>query len=596
VISNPQFPLMNTLRCYPLLAALLLPALPVFSPRPAFAQVLQANPDSATTEFAVDAADGENQAAENGGAAEAAPAAPAAPAADPAAELAKALRSVSFDRSPEALLKATRASWQDREAPPAEVFQMAVMLGDWAAVGRTLAGLPPAEARAIHGRLLATLAEKSVPVGDVLKLPAGAVAEEDPFSRMRRVEQDRSQSRGKFAPLLSEDFYALVEAAPGDLAEDQLPALAGLAKVALGEAGRATLVARLKDGWKGLGGSQPEGRKLAARLLSSLGWISDAAPFLPLDPAAWDTADTTELVFAMEFHTRAGIDRRDERELQKAAEICARLMKSGRFRNYTRPQFRLAMDRLVQLLPALEPEDAQQAHPRAVVHPDRDPRRPDQRARRTRPGRRVRRQPQGTLRSLGTQHLILAALAGLEDDLPANVPVLVMNWLTEAEACYRAGGVVAGDLTQAERMMLRRYGGLRESKIETLGTARILATAPPPGLIKRLNPGLAQRVELTLLKVGVLEPGDADLDGLRAYVAAHPGLAREVCQDFLTGWISKRSKPAESEQVKQMRAYGMFVPPQLLQLGGGIPLTRLRQNENIRKFKRAARRAARNFP
>jgi hypothetical protein len=70
-------------------------------------------------------------------------------------------------------------------------------------------------------------------------------------------------------------------------------------------------------------------------------------------------ADSTQLVFAMEYFTQKGISDRDERQLQQAAEICAWLMKTARFGNYTRPQFRLAMDRLVQLLPALEPEDAQ---------------------------------------------------------------------------------------------------------------------------------------------------------------------------------------------------------------------------------------------
>ena len=43
---------------------------------------------------------------------------------------------------------------------------------------------------------------------------------------------------------------------------------------------------------------------------------------------------------------------------ERAAEICALLMKTARFGNYTRPQFRLAMDRMVQLLPALEHEEA----------------------------------------------------------------------------------------------------------------------------------------------------------------------------------------------------------------------------------------------
>lgn len=92
-------------------------------------------------------------------------------------------------------------------------------------------------------------------------------------------------------------------------------------------------------------------------------------------------------------------------------------------------------------------------------------------------------------------------------------------------------------------------------------------------------------MQLTLLKVNILRPDQADLTLLRDYVKAHPGLEREVCQDVLAGWVSKRTKPAESEQVKRMRAYGMYIPPQMLQVGSGIPLTRLRQNQNIQHFK-----------
>ena len=160
--------------------------------------------------------------------------------------------------------------------------------------------------------------------------------------------------------MLSEDFYALVDASPGGSPR--------------GEYRRSdkTCEDRPWRGWPRLAGGQveqpagkawaaalPEGRKLATRLLSSLGWIKDAAPFLPLKNEEWEDADTTQLVFAMEYFTQTGIADRDERQLQHAAELCAWLMKTARFGNYTRPQFRLAMDRLVQLLPVLEPADAQ---------------------------------------------------------------------------------------------------------------------------------------------------------------------------------------------------------------------------------------------
>ncbi len=515
-----------------------------------------------------------------------APVAPGAPAADTAAaDFGKALHKMTFDRSQEALLAATRAQRKAGEISREDAFKMAVILGDWAAVGKTLAEVAPEDGAAGYSKLLEALAAQSIPVGEVLKAPDPGSADEDPYERMNRLQNERHQSKPKAAPLLSEDFYALVEAAPGDLREENLAPLAKLAKTALGEGGRSTLVARLQAGWKGLGGTTPEGRKLATRFLSSLGWIKDAAPFLPLKNEEWEKADSMQLVFAMEYFTQAGIADRDERQLQQAAELCAWLMKTARFGNYTRPQFRLAMDRLVQLLPVLEPDAA-----RKLIR--------EQLFKQTATladligviGELGQTTAKGTdlqarAGSLGTQHLILEALEAMEDPLPANVPVLVMNWLAEAEGCYRSGGVVATEMTQAERMMMRRYGMDRGLKVDTLSTEQILTTAPPPAMIRRLNPGLAQRVKLTMLKVGVLQPKEADLTMLREYVKAHPGLEREVCQDVLAGWVSKRTKPAESEQVKQMRAYGMYIPPQMLQAGSGIPLTRLRQNQNIEHFK-----------
>ncbi|MDB6079473.1 MAG: hypothetical protein JWO82_3220, partial [Akkermansiaceae bacterium] len=250
--------------------------------------------------------------------------------------------------------------------------------------------------------------------------------------------------------------------------------------------------------------------------------------------------------------------------------------------------FRLAMDRLVQLLPVLEPAQAQKLIREQLFN---------QTATLSdligiigELGQTAAKgnDLQARVASLGTQHLILEALVAKEGPLPSNIAVLVMNWLTEAEGCYRAGGAAATEMSQADRMVMRRYGmyGMNgQAAAPTLSTEQILASAPPAELIARLNPGLGQRVELTLVKVNILKPDQADLKLLKDYAKKHPGLEREVCQDVLSGWVSKRTKPAESDQVKQMRAYGMWVPPQLLQQGAGIPLTRLRQNQNIQQFK-----------
>jgi hypothetical protein len=501
-------------------------------------------------------------------------------------DLGKSLLTMKFDRSPQALLAATRAQRKGGELSPEDAFKMSVMFGDWAAVGETLAGLTPEAAAAGYARLLESLAQQSIPVGTVLKTPEPDSEDEDSYERNNRLQNERNQLKTKSTPLLSEDFYSLVDASPTDIRENHIADLTKLAETAIAEGGRRTLVAKLVTGWKGLGGTTPEGRKLATSLLSSIGWIKDAAPFLPLKKEEWEDADTTQLVFAMEYFTKTGIAERDERQLQQAAEICARLMKTARFGNYTRPQFRLAMDRLVQLLPVLEKADARKLITEQLFK---------QTATLTDLisiiGELGQNAAEGTdlearSASLGTQHLILEALVTKTDRLPSNVAVMVMNWLTEAEGCYRAGGAVATEMSQADRMMMRRFGfGRDQEKKPTLSIEQISATAPPAELVSRLNPGLAQRVRLTLLKVNILRPDQADLTLLREYVKAHPGLEREVCQDVLAGWVSKRAKPSESPQVRQMRAYGMYIPPQMLHAGAGIPLTRLRQNQNIQHFK-----------
>lgn len=515
-----------------------------------------------------------------------APAAPGAPAPEPElpdTSLAAAVREMDYNRSPQALLAATRAMRKQEENTEIQTFHMAVLLGDWVTVGKMLATLPTEDAAAGYSRLLASLAGNSVSIDSVLKVDPNAGKGTNRSGP--RPSNSNAKPTPKPAPLLSEDFYAVIEAAPGKVREEDIPAISGLVKTALGEGGRKTLIARLQQGWKGLGGETDEGQLLANQLLSSLGWITDAAPFLPLDSAEWPTADTMQLVFAMEYFTQTGISERDERQLQRAAEVCAHLMKKSRFGNYTKPQFRLAMDRLVQLLPALDAADAQklireQLFKQTATLSDLI----------TIIGELGQKAASGkdlTARaaSLGTQHLLLQTLVEKKDDLPAVAAVLVMNWLNEAEACYRSGGAEEIEMTEAQKMMAMRYGNQRKQKTVSLPTKTILATSPPTELLQGLNPGLVQRVELTLLKVNLLQPKETNLELLRTYVKAHPGLEREVCEDVLSAWVKTRTKPSESQQVKRMRAYGMYVPPQMLQAGSGIPLTRLRQNQNVQQFK-----------
>jgi hypothetical protein len=128
-------------------------------------------------------------------------------------ELGKEIVKAKFKRSGQALLEATKAQRKDTPPTAIEAFQMSVMLGDWTVVAKTLAELPPEDAIAAYTVLLDSLAEQSVSVGVVLKAPENN-EEEDPNEQRRRLQKEREDLKKQPAPILSEDFYSLVNASP----------------------------------------------------------------------------------------------------------------------------------------------------------------------------------------------------------------------------------------------------------------------------------------------------------------------------------------------------------------------------------------------
>src|SRR6185503_1859161 len=172
-------------------------------------------------------------------------------------------------------------------------------------------------------------------------------------------------------------------------------------------------------------------------------------------------------------------------------------------------------------------------------------------------------------------------LEGKKAALPEAVNVLVMNWLGEAEQTYRSGG-----RNQEQNMIDSDYYLYRfaqpTARAKTLAPDVILQRAPSSVLIRRLNQGLAQRVNLTTLKVTLLNPTEMTLDTLRGYLKEHPGQEKELCQDYLAAWVKKRMVQPEDPNIVRMRLLGYNIAKPPTQ---GIPLTRLRQNQNVVEFK-----------
>ena len=493
-------------------------------------------------------------------------------------DLAMALAKMDFKRTPEELFKAMKAQQSGGALSEADQFHVAVLIGDWTSVATTLKQLPEKDAARVYSRLLNALASNSQSAAQLFQIT-------DPS---RGGGPDESSGRNKTALLLSEDFYALLRASPTELKADHLPNIASLIKVAVGEGGRKAFLIRLESGLQGLGGASPSGRKLAAQLLSTAGWITDAGPYLPIQRDEWDQADTLTLVLTMEYFTQTGVRERDERQLKRAAEVCAFMMQTSRFGTNDRGIFRQATDRFVKLLPALESEDAEQlirenflTQPVILV---------DLILALGESGQQAQQTPDLNLRgqSLATQGVLLKVLAGRKSALPEAANLLVMNWLGEAEATYRSGGQEPLDEDQLNNPFIYRppsYYQRRQNMPKTVEPGVILSQAPSPALIRRLNDGLAQRVNLTLLKINLLDPkGQVTLEILADYLKDHPGQEKELCEDYLAAWVRKRSVPPEDPNILRMRNLGYVISRQQTS-SGGIPLTRLRQNQNVTEFK-----------
>lgn len=493
--------------------------------------------------------------------------------------LAATVGSMKFDRTPESLLQAVQTQQSGKPLSEAERFRISVILGDWDAVGKSLASLPIADARAAYARMLASLVASSQ--------SAAQFYQQAQRNAKQRPQENEDQRKSL---LLSDDFYAVLAASPADLDESNINVVAELVKIAIGDAGKIEFMSRLAAGLRGIGGEKPDGRRLAARLLSSVGWITDAANYLPLKREQWEQADTLSLVLAMEYYTQAGIKDRDERLLKRSAEVCAFMMQTSRFGQNEQGLFRQATDRFVKLLPAMEAGEAEQLIRENFL---------------TQPailqdlilvlgesGQQAIKSTDLNLRaqSLATQNALLRVLASRKGAPPEAVNLLIANWLSEAEATYRSAIAPSldpdgsGDLN----VMLNNYYSRRnQEEVKVVKPELIIPNAPPQLLVKRLSKGLAQRVNLTLLKVNLMNPKEpVTIDLLGSYLKANPGQEKSLCQDYLVAWVRKRSVPAEDPNIVRMRNLGYNISGRQANEPGGIPLTRLRQNNNVGEFKK----------
>lgn len=482
----------------------------------------------------------------------------------------------------------------------ADQFSVGVMMGDWERVGKILSRMPSNNSAQVYSRMLTGLAKTSKAQQSLFKRfetvrPVGEQPEPvDPDSEMVTMSYSyRSSSESMSGIFLTDDFFGVVEAAPGGLSDDDLRALVALAKVALpGESGQRTMGERLKAGMKNFRENVSAECANAAQLLCALGWTQMAEPYLPATAREARDAAPQDLLLASEYFAAKGVAENDEKLRQRAWELLATAAQKNADAD-------TIADRVVTLAPLLDVGFVRTALPAlltnapsmeaplfaylaraAAVQPDRSS--------------GEERSMAKVARALRVQSLLMEGLVVAGTDTKGRTELfngLIWNWMSAADQSRTTAEQEAQQ--QARENFYGRQNSYRSSSgRSSLTTAETLAAAPAEAVVGKLGSGLARQVRLMKFALMLLE---FDESRARAYLdaacVAHPSDARDFVSNFLTAWVDKRSSALAKEdpELARMRAqnpyYAQQMQAQSTARPGGIPLTRARQNKNIAEFR-----------
>ena len=134
-------------------------------------------------------------------------------------ELTNAIHTMSFDRSSESLFDAVKSQQSGGKLSESEKFRLALLLGDWGHIAAALKTLPEEDATKAYARLLDSLTTNSQSAAQFFqqqaRSTASSVTYDENGNAIAAAAPQPSQRRGLF---LSDDFYAVIDASPGELA------------------------------------------------------------------------------------------------------------------------------------------------------------------------------------------------------------------------------------------------------------------------------------------------------------------------------------------------------------------------------------------
>ncbi|MEM9065195.1 MAG: hypothetical protein AAGB51_06850 [Planctomycetota bacterium] len=457
----------------------------------------------------------------------------ATPGAPPSIQLMEIIRTIGFVRQPETVLAArARIGIKPEPLPGADAgaqelidwMSRHVMAGEWDAFAVFLAERAGPEAEQIYSHVL------------------------------QSTNDDKSE-------LLPEDVLGLSEAAPAELTDWQVSALAALLKRAAANSSLEPLLARIEDGTRWFGSQDEAARERTARLLVAAGLAERVIDYLPPLAKAREEGNAVEITAHAEYRAalaRAGTD--SDVNYREAWQLFGEvgLMEDAEF------EMRLAaIGRAVGLLPRVPPK-AGTAWLTDVLQSERV--------------------AAATLQSIALESLRVGEALVSEDEAAQAILTMkeAVDTLLEAEGVDRNAMRVPlrmltiGLLSRAEQAIDEH---LKTREVQPV-SSQLLRALPDREWRDGVEASLSGRMYDACLGVALLcDEVDIALDLLSEGVESNPEAARALAESFLSRWVIR----LRAADAPQQEFYGYFY------FGSRRPsptLTRGRQNRNLDRLGR----------
>ena len=458
----------------------------------------------------------------------------------------------------------------DPLAAEVEAFQRDVTLGDWAAVGSYLSGLPADHWKQVHLKILQML--PMPPQNQQPRDPAGILLME------KNVVTPR-------------DVLGLADAAPVGTDAQTVQLLGVLVREAEQQGHMLEpLIAAWEQGTKHLGGQDPERRRAAVEVLLVAGKPALATPFLPAREQAEREGDAKALdLLARHYLALHGQEQKKLELLEAAWTINLRLLSCEKLDDALKY---VALERAIQLVPRVK-EELGQAWLRKAF---------DQQVER---GRDVLaltgavagssrmlhgRDAKSRLAALRLQHVAGSSLIKLVPERAREwsdkLELLLRNWLVEVDVSI-AYAAFSRQMAQLRRDRWGNYYYYEDQELirqqqqrgqaQPIGARDLLELRPDDAWIA-LTPGsLRPRLLSCFARLHLIQKEtDQAFPLIEQLAATRPKEARELAQETLQLWIEEHDLNAD----QSMRGRYVFMWG-YEERADGIPLTRSKQERNL---------------